>query len=256
MRQFGLIGYPLTHSFSKVYFTNKFEKEHIFGARYDLYPLQNITDFPYLIKAIADLKGLNVTIPHKETILPFLDELDESAAAVGAVNVIKIVKDKLIGYNSDIYGFEQSLMLWFRRMYQAKIFSRPVQNAYILGTGGAAKAVEYVAREKMFMQTKYVSRTPSDENQISYETFNEIIRLNFEPTLIVNCTPLGTFPKVENAPDLAYLFLKPNFYLYDLVYNPEITTFMQRGIDQGCYVKNGLEMLQRQAEKAWEIWNK
>ena len=255
MRQFGLVGYPLTHSFSKNYFSKKFEREHIIGAHYDLFPLQNISEFPFLIKAISDLEGLNVTIPHKETIIPFLDELDETAALVGAVNVIKIKNEKLIGYNSDVYGFEQSLILWFRRMYQAKIFSRPIQNAYILGTGGASKAVEYVAREKMFMKTHFVSRTPSADNHITYETFNEIIRLNFEPTLIVNCTPLGTFPNVDEAPDLSYLFLKPNFYLYDLVYNPEITTFMQRGVDQGCYVKNGLEMLQLQAEKAWAIWN-
>jgi shikimate dehydrogenase len=256
MRQFGLIGYPLSHSFSKAYFTKKIEKEHIFGASYEVYPLQNINDLGYLIKAIPDLKGLNVTIPHKETIIPFLDELDESAVAVGAVNVIKIDNGKLIGYNSDVYGFEQSLVMWFRRLYQAKTFTRPIEQAYILGTGGAAKAVAYVTREKMFMQTTFVSRQPRGNEIISYEALNDIIRLRFEPTLIVNTTPLGTFPEVEHAPELAYLFLKPNFYLYDLVYNPDLTLFMQRGIQQGCYVKNGLEMLQLQAEKAWEIWNR
>lgn len=256
MRQFGLIGYPLTHSFSKHYFNNKFEKEHIYGASYEVYPLQNINDFQYLIKAIPDLKGLNVSIPHKETIIPFLDELDESAVAVGAVNVIKFEKDKLIGYNSDTYGFEQSLMMWFRRLYQAKTFTRPIEQAYILGTGGASKAVAYVTSQKMFMKTTFVSRQPKNDNEISYEALNELIRLQFEPTLIINTTPLGTFPVVDSAPELAYLFLKPNFYLYDLVYNPEVTQFMQRGIEQGCYVKNGLEMLHLQAEKAWEIWNK
>jgi shikimate dehydrogenase len=256
MRQFGLIGYPLTHSFSKGYFSKKFEKEHIIGANYELYPLPNITDFPYLIKAIGDLEGLNVTIPHKELIIPFLDELDASAKAIGAVNVIKVKNGKTIGYNTDIYGFEQSLIWWFRRMYQAKTFTRPIQKAYILGTGGAAKAVAHVTTEKMFMETIFVSRTPKNDKEISYEALNEAIRLNFEPTLIVNCTPIGTFPNIEQAPEIAYLFLKPNFYLYDLVYNPDITTFMQRGVNQGCFVKNGLEMLHLQAEKAWEIWNK
>lgn len=256
MRQFGLIGFPLTHSFSKPYFTKKFEKEHIIGASYEVYPLQYISDFQYLIKALPDLQGLNVTIPHKETIIPFLDELDESAVAVGAVNVIKFEKGKLIGYNSDVYGFEQSLMMWFRRLYQSKTFTRPIEQAYILGTGGASKAVAYVTSQKMFMKTTFVSRQPKNDNEISYEALNDIIRLQFEPTLIVNATPLGTFPNINQSPELAYLFLKSNFYLYDLVYNPEVTQFMQRGLNQGCQVKNGLEMLYLQAEKAWDIWNK
>lgn len=255
MRQFGLIGFPLTHSFSKPFFTKKFEKEHIIGASYEVFPLQNINDFQYLIKALPDLKGLNVTIPHKETIIPFLDELDESAVAVGAVNVIKIENKKLIGYNSDVYAFENSLMMWFRRLYQAKAFTRPIEQAYILGTGGASKAVSYVTSQKMFMKTTFVSRNPKKENEISYDALNDIIRLQFEPTLIVNTTPLGTFPNNNSSPELAYLFLKPNFYLFDLVYNPEVTQFMQRGIEQGCQVKNGLEMLYLQAEKSWEIWN-
>lgn len=257
MRQFGLIGYPLGHSFSKDYFTQKFEKEHIIGAQYGLFPLQQIQDFPYLVKALDNLEGLNVTIPHKETVIPYLDELDSSAIAVGAVNTIKVTPEgKLIGYNTDIYGFEHSLMMWFRRMYQAKIFTRPVQQAYILGTGGAAKAVDYVLRQTMFMTTQFVSRTPNQKMiSIGYETFNEILRTSYEPTLIVNTTPLGTAPNTDAAPELSYLFLKPNFYLYDLVYNPDVTTFMQRGVAQGCYVKGGLEMLHLQADKAWEIWN-
>ena len=255
MRQFGLIGYPLAHSFSKNYFEKKFAKEHIIGAKYDIYPLQNISDFPYLIKAVSDLEGLNVTTPHKETIIRYLDDLDESAKVVGAVNTIKIKNGNLIGYNTDVYGFEQSLIWWFRRMYQAKTFTRPIQKAYILGTGGAAKAVAYVTKEKMFMENFFVSRIPKTDNEISYEALNEMIRLNFEPTLIVNATPLGTFPKVADAPDLSYLFLRPNFYLYDLVYNPNPSTFLQRGAEQGCAIKNGLEMLHLQAENAWELWN-
>lgn len=255
MRQFGLIGYPLSHSFSKKYFTEKFQREHIFGAQYDLFPLQKVEDINHLVRAVDNIEGLNVTIPHKETIIPYLDELDSSAAEVGAVNVIKVVNGKLIGYNSDVYGFEMSLTSWFRRMYQAQIFTRPILNAYILGTGGASKAVDYVTSQRLFMTSHFVSRTPNAPRQISYDALNEIIHTSYEPTLIVNTTPLGTSPDIDSAPDLPYLFLKPNFYLYDLVYNPKMTTFMQNGVNQGCYVKNGLEMLQLQAERAWQIWN-
>ncbi|MFZ4545658.1 MAG: shikimate dehydrogenase family protein [Saprospiraceae bacterium] len=146
-------------------------------------------------------------------------------------------------------------MSWFRRMYQAKIFTRPVQQALILGTGGAAKAIEYVCTEKMFMNSRFVSRNPASEKQISYEECENFMQEYAEPTLIVNCTPQGTFPAIELAPQLNYSLLRPEFYLYDLVYNPAVTTFMQKGIDKGCYVKNGLEMLHLQAEKSWEIWN-
>jgi shikimate dehydrogenase len=254
MRQFGLIGYPLAHSFSKIYFQNKFEKERIDDAQYDIYPLQKLSDLPYLVRAVNPL-GLNVTIPHKEAVIPYLDAMDKVAHEVGAVNVIKIKDETLVGYNTDVYGFEQSLIWWFRKLYKAEAFKRPIQNAYILGTGGASKAVAYVTTHKMFMKTIFVSRTPKEETEISYDTLNEIIRTSYEPTLIVNTTPVGTFPETDNAPDLAYLFLKPNFYLYDLVYNPADTLFMRKGLEQGCYVKNGLEMLHLQAERAWEIWN-
>lgn len=255
MRQFGLIGYPLLHSFSKSYFSEKIEREHIRDTSYDIFPLQRIQEFPYLVKAISHLQGLNVTAPHKESIIEYLDEVDPLAKSIGAVNVIKFENGRSIGYNTDLYGFEHSLMSWFRRMYQAKIFTRPVQQAILLGTGGAAKAIAYICKEKMFMNTQFVSRNPALENEITYDECQQFMQASGEPTLIVNCTPLGTFPAIEDAPPINYNLLNSQYYLYDLVYNPEITTFMQKGLDSGCYVKNGLEMLHLQAEKSWEIWN-
>ena len=255
MRQFGLIGYPLTHSFSKSYFSEKIEKERISDARYDVFPLEKIEELPYLLRAVDNLSGLNVTTPHKESVIPYLDSLDPLAKTIGAVNTIAFENGRSTGYNTDIFGFEQSLMSWFRRMYQAKIFTRPIMQAILLGTGGAAKAIDYVCREKMFMNSRFVSRNPNAEREISYGDFHEFLQSYDAPALIVNCTPLGTFPETDAAPSLDYALLNPQFYLYDLVYNPEITTFMQKGIDQGCYVKNGLEMLHLQAEKSWEIWN-
>jgi shikimate dehydrogenase len=255
MRQFGLIGYPLSHSFSKKYFSEKIEKEQITDVQYEVFPLEKIEEFPYLLRAIDNLQGLNVTAPHKETVISYLDHLDPMAKAVGAVNTIRFENGKATGYNTDLYGFEQSLVAWFKRMYQAKIFTRPVQEALILGTGGAAKAVDYVCREKMFMNSRFVSRNPSAEREITYEECNGFLQDYSAPALIVNCTPLGTFPDIAAAAPLDYQLLNTQFYLYDLVYNPELTTFMQRGLDKGCYVKNGLEMLHLQAEKSWEIWN-
>jgi shikimate dehydrogenase len=255
MRQFGLIGYPLSHSFSKNFFSEKFERERISDARYDVFPLEKIEEFPYLLRAVDNLAGLNVTAPHKESIIPYLDQVDSLAKAVGAVNTIRFENGRCIGYNTDLFGFEQSLMSWFRRMYQAKIFTRPVQEALLLGTGGAAKAIEYVCREKMFMNTRFVSRNPKSEREISYDQCEEFMQSCTGPALIVNCTPLGTFPENAATPPLNYDLLNPQFYLYDLVYNPELTTFMQKGLDKNCYVKNGLEMLHLQAERSWEIWN-
>ena len=255
MRQFGLIGFPLSHSFSKGYFSEKIENERISDARYDVFQLEKIEEFPFLLRAVDNLCGLNVTAPHKEGVIPYLDSLDPVAKTIGAVNTIAFKNGKSIGYNTDIWGFEQSLMAWFRRMYQAKIFTRPVMQAILLGTGGAAKAVDYVCREKMFMSTSCVSRNPSSEREISYPECHELLQACTGPALIVNCTPLGTFPDTRGLPALDYSLLNRQFYLYDLVYNPEITLFMQSGIDRGCYVKNGLEMLHLQAEKSWEIWN-
>ncbi len=239
MKKFGLIGYPLSHSFSPTYFAKKFEREKIEGCAYDLYPLEQIEMVKDLFA--SDLLGLNVTIPYKEVVIPFLDEIDESAAAIGAVNTIKIVGGKTKGFNTDVWGFEQSL--------------RPLlthhQKALILGTGGAAKAVQFVL-DKLYIAYKLVSRTP-EKKEIAYTEIDK--NLLSEYTIIVNTTPLGMSPKVNACPNLPYEHIHKRHLLYDLVYNPAETLFMQKGKTQGAVVKNGLEMLELQAEKAWDIWN-
>ncbi len=245
MRKFGLIGYPLSHSFSKKYFTEKFEKEGIQNAQYELYPLSTIEEFPQLLKDNPELVGLNVTIPYKEQIIPFLDEIDEKAKAIGAVNTIKIIDGKLKGFNTDYHGFNDSLIKFFG--------SRPLpEKAIILGTGGASKAV-ITALEVLNIECQIVSRSPL-KGQINYSDLVQNSTLSTHH-LVINTTPLGTFPETEKLPDITYEQLTPDHSLYDLVYNPLITAFMQKGIDANCWVKNGLEMLHGQAEKAWEIWN-
>ncbi len=245
MREFGLIGLPLGHSFSKKYFTEKFERESL-NDRYDLFELGHISEFEELIKK-QKLTGLNVTIPYKEQIIPYLDEMDDAAAEIGAVNVIKFIRDesqlRLKGYNSDYIGFAQSIEP-FLKSYHHK--------ALILGTGGASKAVEY-ALKKRGLEVSFVSRSKK-EGQFSYEELNREVMRNYQ--VIVNCTPLGTFPNVESAPDIPYHFLSENHLLYDLVYNPSETSFMKKGKEQGAQTVNGEEMLILQAEEAWKIWNK
>ena len=240
MRKYGLIGYPITYSFSPSYFKNKFEVEGIEDAQYDLYPLKHIDEY-------QDLKGkagLNVTIPYKEQVIPFLDELDQTAEEIGAVNTIKFLPNgKTKGFNTDIYGFEHSLKpLWEGR-------SKPA-SALILGTGGASKAIQYVLN-KLGIHFQRISRKEGKGDMTYMEINNTILT---EYSLIVNTTPLGTYPKVDAAPDLPYVGLTSRNKLYDLVYNPEKTLFLKRGLVQNCQVKNGLEMLHLQAEKAWEIW--
>lgn len=249
---FGLIGYPLTHSFSKRYFTEKFEKEGIKDCRYELFELKEINDFPSVLKNNPDLKGLNVTIPHKEAVMKFLDELDEPVKNIGAVNVIKIMDGKLKGYNSDYHGFIKSLF--------NLVFDDPsdpegkqmeiVPKALVLGTGGAAKAVKAALKDHYFpFQT--VSRTPGTAD-LTYKDLPDVIS---EYKLIINTTPVGMYPKTENCPDIPYEKITSGHYLFDLVYNPEETLFMKKGKEKGARTKNGLEMLKLQAEKAWEIWN-
>ena len=243
MKQFGLIGYPLSHSFSKGYFAEKFAKENIVDCKYDVFPLEKIEDFVELCNDKKNLIGLNVTIPYKEKIIPFLDELDETAANIGAVNTIKFSNGKKIGYNSDAYGFEMSL----------KPFLKPYhKQALILGTGGASKAVEYVLR-KLGISFQYVSRTKS-EKTISYEELltNYDLRLT---TLIINTTPIGMYPNIDTAPDIPYKVITDKHLLYDLIYNPEETLFLKKGKQRGAGTKNGLEMLYLQAERSWQIWN-
>jgi len=241
VKTLGLIGYPLSHSFSKKYFTEKFEKENIKGWQYELFPLKSIEDLPDLLKNNPSMVGLNVTIPYKEAVIPYLNEVDESAA-FGAVNTIKIKGGKLIGFNTDIYGFEESLKPMLQAHHTA---------ALILGTGGAAKAIANVL-SRLGIEFKYVSRTPSD-GQFSYQDIDE--NTIKKHTLIVNTTPLGMHPKIDSCPNLPYQSLTSKHILYDLVYNPNVTTFLKYGKKQDTHIKNGLEMLYLQAEKAWAIWN-
>lgn len=250
MRLFALIGYPLTHSFSKKYFTEKFEREAISNCRYELLELPNYQDFPTLIASHPDLVGLNVTIPHKQNVIPFLDELDAaSAARIGAVNTIKVLTNgRLKGYNTDYYGFRLSLEQWLHRLNVSPIHLK----ALVLGNGGAAKAV-FTALEDVQIPYQIVSRqnTPST---ISYEDLTaEIISTHH---LIINTSPVGTYPKSDECPAIPYEWVNEQHLLYDLVYNPTETLFLKKGKQQNAQTHNGLSMLQLQAEKAWEIWNK
>ena len=244
----GLIGFPLTHSFSAKYFADKFDKENIEGFAYQNFEIPSIEDFKAVIENNPNLVGLNVTIPYKEQIIPFLDELDDEAKEIGAVNTIKIIREngtiKLKGYNTDIYGFRETLK---------PLLQQHQYKALILGTGGAAKAVEYVLK-KIGLDVLYVSRNPSSEKEIAYTDLNEFAVQDF--SVIVNSTPLGMFPEIEVCPEIPYQFLSKNNLLYDLIYNPGETLFMKKGKEKGANTQNGLGMLKLQAEKAWEIWNK
>jgi len=257
MRLFGLIGYPLGHSFSKKYFTEKFARESITDARYELFPLENISGLPLLLEQNPDLRGLNVTIPHKEAVIPLLHKLDETALAVGAVNCVKIENQRLVGFNTDIIGFGNSLVNFFQDndrpdFFRADSLHRPwPEEALILGTGGAAKAVAYILK-KLGIAFQFVSRKPKGENEIAYELLPRIIHRS---TLIINTTPLGMSPHEDACPDLPFERLTPEHFVYDLIYNPAETLLLQRAKARGCAVKNGLEMLHLQAEAAWKIWN-
>ena len=248
MDKYGLIGYPLKHSFSIGYFNEKFQAENI-DAEYVNFEIPRIEDFMEVIEENPNLCGLNVTIPYKEQIIPYLDELDKDTAKIGAVNVIKIIrpskgKIKLVGYNSDIIGFTQSI---------EPLLQPHHTKALILGTGGASKAV-YHGLANLGIRSTFVSRTKKSDNILTYsELTPEIMQ---EHTVIVNTTPLGMYPKVDFCPDIPYDQLTPNHLLYDLLYNPSETLFMKKGMERGATVKNGLEMLLLQAFAAWEIWHK
>ena len=249
MRIFGLIGYPLGHSFSKKYFTAKFATEGITDAVYELFPLENISQFPGLLKSQPNLRGLNVTIPYKEQIIPYLDRLDSAAQRIGAVNVVKIAADGFAtGHNSDYFGFKTTLEKQLQEYYALK---RPNLRALILGTGGASKAVR-VALEDMGIGHTYVSRKPG-KNALGYDDLTEKLMAN--NLLIINTTPLGMHPDTDVFPPLPYEWLTPGHLLYDLVYNPAETVFLKRGAAQGAKTFGGLPMLHAQAEKSWEIWN-
>jgi shikimate dehydrogenase len=245
MKLLGLIGYPLTHSFSKRFFAEKFEKEGISGWEYDLYPIQDINELPRLISATPALAGLNVTIPYKQSVIPLLGQLAEDARLVGAVNTIKIDRTKrkleLTGYNTDTYGFEKSLEPLLKSYHIS---------ALVLGTGGASKAVQYVL-SKLGIDHTLISRKKGGDILSYVDITPELVSAN---KLIINTTPLGMFPNVREYPPIPYVALGDRHILYDLVYNPEETEFLKKGRAQGATVKNGLEMLHLQAEKAWEIW--
>ncbi len=242
MPKLGLIGFPLSHSFSPSYFKEKFEKGKILNWEYKAYPLETIDDLNPLLKNDPQLIGLNVTIPYKEKVIPFLDDIDEAAAAIGAVNTILKIKGKLKGFNTDIYGFKKSLVDF--------LGNKKVNKALILGTGGAAKAVEYVLQE-LEIESKFVSRNQKD-SMFTYEDIDPQLIKKYP--LIINTTPLGTYPNVNDAPELPYAALTTQHFLYDLVYNPSKTLFLSKGELQGTKTINGLQMLHLQAEKAWEIW--
>lgn len=246
MRLFGLFGFPLSHSFSEKYFAKKFEKENITNVDYQLFPIENISVLPLFIKQHPDLQGFNITIPYKITILPYLYRITDEAASVGAVNCVKIERTgkdfKLIGYNTDIYGFRDSLIPALKP-YQ--------QNALILGTGGASKAVSYTLKQ-MGIKCTFVSRYEKD-SQLHYLQLSE--KLVNDNLLIINTTPLGMFPETENYPDIPYQFLGKRHLLVDLIYNPIETKFLKKGHDAGSATMNGLRMLELQAEKSWDIWN-
>lgn len=246
MRTFGLIGYPLSHSFSKKFFTEKFENEKIEACKYELFPMADAREMMDLIDSNSSLCGLNVTIPHKLNVMPFLNELDGAAEEIGAVNCIAINRDAeqpvLKGYNTDAYGFETSLK---------PLLEKHHTKALIFGDGGAAKAVRYVLG-KLGIPYLVVVRNPAP-NAILYSAITAEI-LN-EYKLLIDTTPLGMLPNLDSFPPIPYQFLTPEHLAYDLVYNPEETAFLTKAKEKGSKIKNGLEMLHLQAERSWEIWN-
>ena len=278
MNTYGLIGYPLGHSFSRKFFTEKFEKEGI-DAQYLNFEIPSIEEFPEIIKNNPELRGLNVTIPYKQQVMQYLDEISEEAKAIGAVNVVRIerpspqpspimgretmrnagnkpdglpikgdmsegLRGSLIGYNSDVIGFVESIRPLLKAHHK---------KALILGTGGASKAIRYGLEEKLGMKTLFVSRS-AQEGMITYEEVTAEVLKEYE--VIVNCSPVGMYPHVDECPALPYEAMNENNLLYDLVYNPLETLFMKKGAEQGATVKNGLEMLHLQAIASWKFWEK
>lgn len=244
MRRYGLIGYPLQHSFSEGYFTNKFRKEKV-DAVYNTFPLKTIGELPSLLDQHPDLAGLNVTHPYKTEVMAYLDAMDEQAEDVGAVNVISISRQEgnrvLKGYNTDVDGFVLSLK---------GLLDTGVGNALVLGTGGASRAVQK-GLDMLAIEYALVSRQKGKADLSYGDLTADIIR---NCRLIINATPLGMFPETGSAPDIPYEALEPGCILFDLVYNPAKSLFLRKGQERGCLVKNGMEMLHIQAEKAWEIW--
>lgn len=244
MNLYGLIGYPLGHSFSKQYFTEKFNKEGLTDCYFEAFPISSIDQFPALIKKHKTLRGLSVTIPYKEQVLNFVTELSDEVKFIGATNGIKIIGEKLIAYNTDIIGFEQSF---------CKILQSYHKKALVLGTGGASKAVQYVLR-KLEIDFLVVTRNENLKAKfINYDMIDEQVMKEY--LVIINCSPVGMSPNENECPDIPYELITTNHYLYDLVYKPEKTLFLQQGEQKGATIQNGYEMLLIQAEASWKIWN-
>jgi len=244
MADYGIIGFPLTHSFSKQYFTDKIEKEGIADAVYHSFPLHTIEEFPDLLQANPMLKGLSVTIPYKEKVLPYLTQLSDEVVEIGATNCIRVRGNERTGFNTDIIGFEKSFI---------KKLQPGHTNALILGTGGASKAVQYILK-KLSIDFLVVSRKENGKEKfILYEEITPAII--DEHKILINCTPLGMSPVEDSCPAIPYASLTAGHYLYDLVYQPEKTLFLQKGEEQGSLICNGYEMLLIQAEENWRIWN-
>ena len=242
MRKYGLIGYPLTHSFSKKYFVEKFQREGIRDATYELYPLQQISELPQLIESTPGLAGLNVTIPYKQSVFEYIDSRENLPTGLDACNCIRIRNGKTYAFNTDVVGFEKSF---------ASALQVHHKRALILGNGGATAAVAFVLK-KLNIPYQVVSRMIHDGSTLTYDDLNEtLIKSHY---VIINTTPLGMYPSVESCPPIPYQHLTSQHYLFDLVYNPDITLFLKKGEEHGATIKNGLEMLIIQAEESWNIW--
>jgi shikimate dehydrogenase len=244
IKEYGLIGYPLSHSFSQKYFIEKFEKEGIDKAVFHAFSIPSIDDLPQMLEAHPLLQGFAITIPYKRAVIKYLDNASKEVQQLNACNCVKIRDGKLYGYNTDVIGFEKSFVKHLKPFHT---------NALILGTGGASSAIEFVL-EKLNVDYHFVSRTKDkSKNILSYDDLNdEVISKNL---IIINCTPLGTYPKVDGAPAIPYHLLTPEHYLFDLVYNPPKTKFLSLGEQKGAAIENGYEMLVLQAEENWKIWN-
>ncbi len=243
MKLYGLIGYPLGHSFSKKYFSEKFQREGLIDCRYELFPIPSIKDLPLVINSNPFLKGLNVTIPYKQQVLEYVTETTDPVKDIGAANTIKFVGDKLIAYNTDVIGFENSFIKKLKPAHK---------KALVLGTGGSSKAIQYVLK-KLNINFLLVTRShqPSP-GIINYSMIDETIMNDYR--VIINCTPVGMYPNDKEYPQLPYQFISEKHYLFDLIYKPEKTLFLKKGEQMGAVVQNGYEMLIIQAEESWKIW--
>ncbi|MEY3675621.1 MAG: hypothetical protein RJB67_111 [Bacteroidota bacterium] len=242
MKRYGLIGFPLTHSLSQQYFTQKFIDQGIQDCVYEKFSIPSIDDLHDILKTHPDLCGFNITIPYKKEVLAFLTERSKAVEEVGACNCVKIIDGNLIGYNTDVIGFENSLIP----------FLKPLHNkALVLGTGGAALAIVYVL-QKLGIHFSYVSRTATSE-QFAYNDLDASVMASH--TLIINTTPLGMFPNIEACPAIPYDLLTPEHHLFDLTYNPAVSTFLAKGMQMGATIQNGQQMFVEQAEQSWRIWN-